>query len=41
MFYMVFTELLPEAFEDIAKPSAVGVLAVMTVAMLVFQAFIG
>lgn len=41
MFYMVFTELLPEAFEDIAKPNAVGILVVTAVAMLVFQVVIG
>jgi zinc transporter ZupT len=40
MFYMVFTELLPESFEDIAKPQALGLLTITTLAMLAFQAFI-
>jgi zinc transporter ZupT len=41
MFYMVFTELLPESFEDIARPAALGLLVLTTLAMLGFQAVIG
>jgi zinc transporter ZupT len=41
MFYMVFTELLPESFEDIAQPQALGLLVLTTLAMLAFQVFIG
>ncbi len=41
MFYMVFTELLPESFEDIPRPAALGLLVLTTVAMLGFQAVIG
>jgi hypothetical protein len=41
MFYMVFTELLPEAFEDVSRPVALSALGVATLAMLGFQALIG
>jgi zinc transporter ZupT len=41
MFYMVFTELLPEALEDISRWMALLLVALTTLAMLAFQAFIG
>jgi zinc transporter ZupT len=41
MFYMVFSELLPEAFEDVSSPVAWSAMAATTLAMLAFQAFIG
>lgn len=41
MFYMVFTELLPEAFEAVPRSTAIGVLIATTLAMLGFQALIG
>lgn len=41
MFYMVFTELLPEALEDITKPTAWIILVITMLAMLAFQALIG
>jgi zinc transporter ZupT len=41
MFYMVFTELLPEALEDISMPLALSLVALMTAAMLAFQIVIG
>ncbi len=41
MFYMVFSELLPEALEDAPPAAAYSSLALMTVAMLGFQALIG
>jgi zinc transporter ZupT len=41
MFYMVFTELLPESLEDISKARALVILVITTLAMLGFQAVIG
>lgn len=41
MIYMVFRELLPEATEDVSRPTAYGAMAVAVAGMLAFQAFIG
>jgi zinc transporter ZupT len=41
MFYMVFSELLPEALEDAPPIAAYSSMALMAVAMLGFQALIG
>ncbi len=41
MFYMVFTELLPEAKEDADNGTVYGVLAVAALAMMAFQFFVG
>jgi hypothetical protein len=41
MIYMVFRELLPEAFDDVAKSTALASLIITTLAMLGFQALIG
>lgn len=41
MIWMVFSELLPEAMEDISTRTAYSALAVSVVAMLAFQALIG
>ncbi len=41
MFYMVFTELLPEAREDADNGTVYGVLVAAAVAMMAFQFFVG
>ena len=41
MFFMVFSELLPEAKEDAQSSTVYGVLVVAMVAMLAFQFFVG
>lgn len=41
MFYMVFTELLPEALEDVTRQTALILLVLTTLVMLAFQAIIG
>jgi len=41
MIYMVFRELLPEATEDVSRPTAYSAMAVAVMAMLGFQALIG
>lgn len=41
MFYMVFTELLPEAKEDADNGTVYGVLVTAAIAMLAFQFFVG
>jgi hypothetical protein len=41
MIYMVFKELLPEATEDVSRPTAYSAMMIAVVAMLAFQALIG
>jgi zinc transporter ZupT len=41
MFYMVFTELLPEAREDAGSQTVYGVLVAAAIAMMAFQFFVG
>lgn len=41
MMWMVFTELLPEAEEEISDPIAAGVMGVATMAMMGFQLWLG
>lgn len=41
MFYMVFTELLPEAKEDADNGTVYGVLVIAAIAMLAFQFLVG
>jgi zinc transporter ZupT len=40
MFYMVFSELLPESFERIGKARSFGICCAATVAMLLFQSLL-
>ena len=40
MFYMVFVELLPEAYEQAPRPRVSFVTSVALIAMLLFQRFI-
>jgi hypothetical protein len=41
MIYMVFSELLPDALEDVSKLTAAASMVLATFAMLAFQFAIG
>lgn len=41
MIYMVFRELLPEAMEDVSRPTAYAAMVIAVIGMLAFQFLIG